>query len=37
MYSLILDHIMEKLNLKTKDTEADKNIFDVLAENLAIA
>lgn len=37
MYSLILDHIMEKLNLKTKDTETDKNIFDLLAENLATA
>ena len=37
MYSLILDHIMEKLNLKTKDTGTDKNIFDLLAENLATA
>lgn len=37
MYSLTLDHIMEKLNLKTKDAETDKNIFDLLAENLATA
>lgn len=37
MYTLILDHIMEKLNLNTKDSDADKNIFDILAENMAIA
>lgn len=37
MYSLTLDHIMDKLNLKTKDVETDKNIFDILAENLANA
>lgn len=37
MYSLTLDHIMDKLNLKTKDVETDKNIFDILAENLATA
>lgn len=35
MYTLILDHIMEKLNLKPQNTESDKNIFDILAENLA--
>ena len=37
MYTLILDHIMEKLNLNTKDSDADKNIFDILAENMVIA
>lgn len=37
MYTLILDHIMEKLNLNTKDKSTDKNIFDILAENMAIA
>ena len=37
MYTLILDHIMAKLNLNTKDSDADKNIFDILAENMAIA
>lgn len=35
MYTLILDHIMEKLNLKPQNIESDKNIFDILAENLA--
>lgn len=37
MYTLTLDHIMDKLNLNTKDSDADKNIFDILAENLAFA
>lgn len=37
MYTLILDHIMGKLNLNAKDTSVDKNIFDELAENLASA
>ena len=37
MYTLILDHIMEKLNLNTRDKSTDKNIFDILAENMAIA
>lgn len=37
MYTLILDHIMGKLNLNAKDTFVDKNIFDILAENMAIA
>lgn len=37
MYSLTLDHIMEKLNLNTRDKSTDKNIFDILAENMAIA
>lgn len=37
MYTLILDHIIEKLNLKSKNTHTDKNIFDILAENMAIA
>lgn len=36
MYTLVLDHIMEKLNLNTKDKSTDKNIFDILAENMAI-
>lgn len=36
MYTLVLDYIMEKLNLNTKDSDADKNIFDILAENMAI-
>ena len=36
MYTLILDHIMKKLNLNTKDSDADINIFDILAENMAI-
>lgn len=36
MYSLTLDHIMEKLNLNAKDKSTDKNIFDFLAENMAI-
>ena len=36
MYTLILDHIMEKLNLNTRDKSTDKNIFDILAENMAI-
>ena len=37
MYTLVLDHIMEKLNLNTRDKSTDKNIFDILAENMAIA
>ena len=37
MYTLVLDHIMEKLNLNTKDKSTDKNIFDILAENMVIA
>ena len=37
MYTLVLDHIMEKLNLNKKDSDADKNIFDILAENMVIA
>ena len=37
MYSLTLDHIMEKLNLNIRDKSTDKNIFDLLAENLATA
>ena len=37
MYTLVLDHIMEKLNLNTRDESTDKNIFDILAENMAIA
>lgn len=37
MYTLILDHIMGKLNLNAKDTFVDINIFDILAENMAIA
>lgn len=36
MYTLVLDHIMEKLNLNTRDKSTDKNIFDILAENMAI-
>lgn len=37
MYTLILDHIMEKLNLNIRNKSTDKNIFDILAENMAIA
>lgn len=37
IYTLVLDHIMEKLNLNTRDKSTDKNIFDILAENMAIA
>lgn len=37
MYTLVLDHIIEKLNLNTRDKFTDKNIFDILAENMAIA
>lgn len=36
MYTLVLDHIMEKLNLNTRDKSTDKNIFDILAENMVI-
>lgn len=36
MYTLVLDHIIEKLNLNTRDKFTDKNIFDILAENMAI-
>ena len=36
MYTLVLDHIMKKLNLNTRDKSTDKNIFDILAENMAI-
>lgn len=37
MYTLVLDHIMEKPNLNTRDKSTDKNIFDILAENMVIA
>lgn len=37
MYSLTLDHIMEKLNLNIRNKSTDKNIFDILAENMVIA
>ena len=34
MYTLTLNHVMDKLNLKTENVVSEKNIFDELAEKL---